>query len=192
MKGDGVALVLEYRNTRAEARAHYELISGDAFRVSRLAHYQSLALWIGVLLLGSYAAYKADMIFLMCALLAVGGITLVRSLRYSRMYWTAVEQSLAARPDLEIKLEVHEDGLHETVEGIRSFVPWSSVKRFTLYRDTLFIELAAGLWAIIPRGSVKNGPTALDDLTRELRERGIEEHPASAKQGGRGKEQPHA
>lgn len=172
-----MTLVLEYSNTKADLLAQYELISGDDYRSARTAHYKSVSSWVGVLLLGIYAAFEAELVFLMCFLVAVGGWTLIRSLPFSRMYWTAVEQALSARPETLIRLEVREDGLHETLEGIESYVPWTSVKSFTLFRDTIFIELAAGLWAIVPRGSVSLGSATVDDLIRVLRDKGIEESP---------------
>jgi len=140
-----MSLALEYRNTRADFLAQYELLSAGAYRSARSAHYQSVGFWCCVLLLGGYAAFRADQLFLMCLLIAIGGWTLVRSFPYSRTYWAAVEQSLSARPETQIRLEVQEDGLHETVDGIESFAPWSSVKGFTVFRETLFIELAASL-----------------------------------------------
>lgn len=172
-----MSLVLEYRNMRADFLALHELLLWDAYRSARAAHYWSIGFWSCVLLLGGYAAFRADQLFLMCLMIAIGGWTLVRSFPYSRAYWTAVEQSLSGRPETQITLEVQEDGLHETLDGIESFVPWSAVKSFTVYRDTLFIELAASLWAIIPRSSVSLGSTAVDDLIRILREKGIAESP---------------
>ena len=78
------------------------------------------------------------------------------------------------------RLEVREDGLHETEDGIQSFVPWSSVRSFTVFGDTLFIELSANLWAIVPRGSVSPDPNAVDELIGALRGRGIKEVPKQA------------
>ena len=173
-------LVLEYRNSRADFLAQYELASGAAYRSARSTHYQSVAFWAGILLLAAYISLRADQIFFMCLLLAAGGWSLIRSLPYSRAYWAAMERSLSQRPETQIRLEVRDDGLHETVEGIESFAPWTSVKSFTLYRDRLFIELAASLWAIVPRGSVSPTPTAMDDLIRVLRDRGVRESPAAS------------
>ncbi len=175
-------LVLDYRNTKADFLAHYELISADAYRSARSAHYQYIAFWSGTLLIAGYLAFRANHLFLMWLLIVLGGWTLVRSIPYSRIYRAAVEQSLSARPETQIRLEVQEDGLHETLDGIQSFVPWSAVKAFTVFRDTLFIELAASLWAIVPRNSVSPGPTAVDDLIRILRDRGVKESPHPALQ----------
>jgi hypothetical protein len=134
-------------------------------------------LWVVVVLLGVYAAFSAGQPFLMCLLLAIGGFSLAQSLPYRRRYWAAVENSLASRQETQIRLRVEEDGLHETVDGIESFVPWGSVKRFVVFRDTLFIELAAGLCAIVPRASVSPSTTDYDTLIKLLRDRGIEESP---------------
>jgi hypothetical protein len=171
-----MALALEYRNTHADFVTHYELALSASYLAGRSAHYRSVALWVGVVLLGSYAAFSADQIFLMCFLLAMGGLNLAQSIPYSRRYWAAVEQSLVGRPENQIRLEVNNDGLHETMDGIESFVPWASVKGFTIFRNTLFIELAAGLCAIVPYASVST-PTDVDALIKLLRDRGIEESP---------------
>ncbi len=175
-------LVLEYRNSRADFVAQYELLSGDAYRLARSRHYQSVALWSGLLALASCVAFQSGSIFLMCLLLALAGWALLGSLSYSRRYWAAVERSLAHHAETQVRLELREDGLHETVEGIESVVPWTSVRSFTLHRDTAFIALSAGLWAIVPRMSVSSGPSAFDDLVRALRDRGIEEAPNKSAQ----------
>jgi len=175
-------LVLEYRNSLADLLAQYELVSGEGYRSARSAHYKSVAFWSAMLLLAGYIAFRSDQYFLMCLLIAMGGWSLLRSLPYARKYWAAVEQSLASRAETDVRLEVREDGLHETVEGIESFVPWKSVKSFTIHRDAVFIELTANLWAIVPRSSVRPAPTAIDDLLRVLRDRGIKESPNQAVQ----------
>jgi hypothetical protein len=177
-----MSLVLEYRNTRSDFLTQHEVAAAASYRAGKLAHYRSITLWVSVVILGSCAAFSANQIFLMCLLLAVGGFSFVQSVPYSRRYWAAVEQSLATRPETQIRLEVGEDGLHEMVEGIQSFVPWTSVKRFTVFRDTLFIDLAAGLCAIVPRVSMRN-PTDLDALIKLLRDRRIEESPITQRNG---------
>ncbi len=170
-----MSLALEYRNTRADHRTHYELIENSSYLASRRAYYKSLAFWGGVLLLSLYAAFRADMIYLMFLLLVAGGWSVVRAFPFSRWYWAAVERTLATRPETHIRLMVEEDGLHETVEGIESFVPWGSVKGFRILRDTLFIELTGGLWSIVPRGSVSTNPADYDALIAVLRSKGIPE-----------------
>jgi hypothetical protein len=172
-----MSLVLEYRNTRADYLNHHKLVLGDSYRSARSAHYKSLAYWLGILLIGSYFALQADYIFPMCLMIAYGIWMSVRSIPYSSRYWTAIQQSLSTQPETQIKLEVQEEGFLETMDGIQSFVPWPSVKTFTLFRDTLFIELTSRLWAIVPLNSVNLGSTAVDDLIRILRDRGIGESP---------------
>jgi hypothetical protein len=135
-----------------------------------------------MLLLAGYIAFQTDNIFLMCLLLTLGGWGVFGLVTFSREYWAAVEQSLSGHQETQVRLEVREDGMHETVEGIESFVPWTSVKSFTLHRDTAFIALTAGLWAIVPRNSVGPTPTAFDDLLRALRDKGIKESPNKAVQ----------
>lgn len=172
-----MSLVLEYRNTHADFVTHHEVATATSYLAGRSAHHRSLALWVAVVVLGGYAAYRANEIFILCILSAVGLSSVLQSVPFARRYWAAVERSLAARPETTIRLKVGEDGMHESVDGIESFAPWTSVKRFTLFRDTLFIELAAGLCAIVPRSSVSE-PTSLDALIQLLRDRGIAESPS--------------
>ncbi len=183
-----MSLVLEYRNTRADFRTHYEILAASSYRTGRSEYYRSVAFWTAVVLLGAYAAFSAGQVFLMFLLLTMGGFSLARPFSYARKYWAAVDQLLSDRPETQIRLRVEEDGLHESMGGIESFVPWASVKRFTVFRDTLFIELGAALWAIVPRTSVSTNPGDYDTLIQLLRDRGIEEAPNP--QGGARRRRP--
>ncbi len=170
-----MALILDYRNTRAHFLAHSELVWGDHYRSCRSSYHLISTLSAGILLWGAYLCFQANQVFLACFLAALGGWIVVRAFRYSGEYWSAVQQEVSKRAETQIRLEVAEDGLHEIVEGIQSFAPWAAVKSFTEYRNTLFIQLAAGLWAIIPRDAVSPSPSAVDEFIRILRQKGIKE-----------------
>lgn len=175
-------LELEYRNTGLDSLAHLEVVFGDAYRTARSAHYLSVCLWFSVLIFGGYAAFRAELYFVLCLLVTICGWTLIGSMPFSRTYWAAVEVEPSSQSETRIRLWVKEDGLHESMDGVESFAPWSSVKSFTEFRETLFIEFGANLWAIIPRNKVSGGPKAVDDLMAILRERGIAESPSRSVQ----------
>jgi len=170
-----MALILEYTNTREDFLAQAELIHRDSYRSARSAHYQSVVFWSGMLALAAYASVLADNIFLVCVFLVALGWHLYQSIPYARLYRRALENSLRSRSEPQIRLEVKDDGLYETVDGIEGFAPWSSVKSYVLFRDILFIALSANLWAIIPQRSISSTSASLDDLIRILRDRGVKD-----------------
>jgi len=173
-----MSLTLKYTNTRPDFVAQEELVNRHSYRSARSDHYYALAYGAALMLLAAHVAYQADSIFLMCLFLTALAWQLFQSIPYSRVYRRAMEQSLASRPETQIELTVREDGLLERMHGIESFVPWSSVRSFTRYRDTLFIALEAGLCAIIPQHSLTADSPALSDVVRVLGEKGVKETPA--------------
>jgi hypothetical protein len=173
-----MTLTFKYTNTRQDFVAQEELLNRHSYRSARSNHYYALTFAAVLMVLAALVAYQADSIFPMCIFLTALGWQLYQSIPFSRVYRRAVEPSLASRPDTQIELTVREDGLLERMHRIESFVPWSSVRSFTRYRDTLFIALEAGLWAIIPQHSLTADSAALSDVIRVLGEKGVNETPA--------------
>ena len=170
-----MSLVLKYSITGEDIRTQYRLKLQNQYKASRSTHIQMLTARIGLLILASYCAYQSEIISAAVLFIVVAIKYLFESLPYSRIYWSAIDKSLTDHPTTHITMEVREDGLFETEEGIESFVPWCSVKCYTEFCDTLFIDLAAGLCAIIPRRSVTPSPSEVDNVIRILQERGIVE-----------------
>lgn len=168
-------LVLEYRNTKDDLLAQFELYLKDNYLSTRSKYNQRVAVGTGLLVLAGYFAYQAGHIGFLVMFVVVAGTYLFESLPYSRIYWTSVEQSLLNRKETLIKMEVREDGLFETEEGIQSFVPWSSIISYTEFKNTLFIRLTAGLCAIVPLSSVTPSPSLVNELIRVLQDKGISE-----------------
>jgi hypothetical protein len=170
-----VNLVLGYRLTAKERLAHYELLNGR--EMARIQSQNALASWclIAVLLLAIYTAWIGREIFLACVFLVSLSWPVRAVLDNRRNTQAALEQATAAGPDRVVRLEVGDTGLRETVEDIVSFAPWSGVRGFTVFQETLFIRLAAGLWAIVP--FTKNEPESASTaaLIGELRRRGVPE-----------------
>lgn len=168
-------LVYEYTNTPQDYLAQYGLCNPDAYHIARRLHYRFLALPFWAMFLGLCAAMLANNALIACLIIAAVGFPLCASIPFAARYRGAVERSLGSRPTTEVRLEVTDDGLHEAVEGIQSFAPWSSVRRFEVFHETLFIALAANRWAIIPRRSLAPSSDSFDDLVRLLQERTVKE-----------------
>lgn len=166
-------LVYEYSNTPQDYLAQHGLCNPDAYHIARRLHYRFLALPFWAMILGICAAMLANNAVLACLIIVAVGFPLCMSIPFAARYRSAVEQSLGSRSPTEVRLEVTDDGLHETVEGIQSFAPWSSVLRFEVFHETLFIALAANRWAIIPRRSLSPSSSAFDDLVNVLQERTV-------------------
>lgn len=71
------------------------------------------------------------------------------------------------------RLEINEDGLHEEVEGVRSFAPWPCVLGYAHSNDVLLVRLKAGLWALVPRYGLLPGSADTEMLVDELKRKGI-------------------
>jgi hypothetical protein len=171
-------LIFEYENGREESLASYELAYRDSYASARASHRYSVAFWSGLLVMGAYLGLKAGEIFLACIFATTLCYHLYQSIPYSRVFWRTIDTYVGGESTKRIKLEVTADGLHETVEAIQSIVPWSAVRSFTRFRDTLFIELAANLRAIVPQRSLSASSPSIEELAAVLRDHGIKETPS--------------
>jgi hypothetical protein len=170
-----MTLILEYPNSKDDLRTQYELKLKRWYDSTRLQYHLGVAAWFSLFILASFCAYSAGYVSCVILFLVVAGKYLYNTLPYSRAYRSQLDEWSTDQPNTVIKLEIREDGLFETEEGIESFVPWTSVKSYTLFSDTLFINLSAGLCAIIPRPSVTPNPSAVDEVIRILKGKGIPE-----------------
>lgn len=169
-------LVYEYTNTLQDYLTQHGLCNPDAYHIARRMHYRFLILPLWAMLLGVVAALLANNALFAYFIIAAVGFPLCASIPFAARYRWALERSLGSNAPTEIRLEVAEDGMHETVEGIQSFAPWSSVRRFEVFHETIFVALAANRWAIIPRRSLSPSSDRFGDLIRVLQERTVMGH----------------
>ena len=77
-----------------------------------------------------------------------------------------------------VRVVVDEKGLLETIEGVESFAPWASVVSYRVWEERVFVRLKSEMLATVPRCSLQEGSSSVDDLIALLRERGVPEVPA--------------
>lgn len=170
-----MTFILEYANSKDDLRTQYELKLKRWYESTSLQYHLGVAAWFSLFILASFCAYKAGYAPCVVLFLVVAGKYLYNRLPYSHAYRSHLAEWSTDQPTTMIKLEINDSGLFETEEGIESFVPWSSVKSYTLFSDTLFINLSAGLCAIVPRHSVTPNPSAVDEVIRLLQDKEITE-----------------
>ena len=145
--------------------AQSEITDARSYSEVRLFIVRQQTLLGVVLIAAAIAAFKAQFIavllfsVVMLAVVVFKFATLNRTLRKTIAAWSRT------MPRKTVRLAVREDGIVETVEGIVSFAPWASVVSYVVFRGNLFIQLKAGLWALIP---------GEPSVTPESRERIIE------------------
>jgi len=166
-------LELEYENDSSHYIAMQHFLNPDIPIIARCAINQSFALWTIALLCGAYMAYVAQSIAFMAAFLLFLCSRVYEWTTYPSKYWAAIEKTCQSLPVKRIRLQIAADGLHETVSGIESFAPWTSVKSFAVFRDILFVELAVGLWSIIPKGALSSTSATFDQVEKALADNGV-------------------
>lgn len=170
-----MSLVFEYRNTTEDLKTQVELHMEDYYKSSRSKYIRSVLTSFVLLILASYCAYRADLVGFLVFFLIVAISYLPKLFQYSQIYQSSIERSLIGRSETQIRMEVRDDGLLETEEGIECFVPWSSIKSYKELSNTLFINMAGSQCAIIPRSSVTPSPSVVNEVIRLLQDRGIPE-----------------
>jgi hypothetical protein len=163
-----------YRNEFPDYMKHYELLNGSAYPRLRSSHYASLLLPVGIGVLGAMGTYSHTPA--LSALIIAGVIFyLVQAVPYRKIYDRSVGQAMRTRPEKDIILEIKNDGLVETVDGIESFCPWPSIKYFQIFQGDLFISLKANLWATVPARYLTAPDASMSELLNTLRAHNINE-----------------
>lgn len=165
---------LSYRNEYADYWKHHELLNGEQYRKLRSQYYAGLFLPVGIGVAGFLGTFPHNPAIssIIIALLAV---YLFQALPYEKHWGRSMRVALQALPEKDIILEIKDDGLYETVDGIKSFCPWTSIQYFQLYKDVLFISFASNLWAMIPSRFLTQSGNSLPDLLYVLRTHKINE-----------------
>jgi hypothetical protein len=170
-----VAIALEYVNDDRVYVAQQLFVHADAWAAAKRNHYIAAVTWVLVLLAASYAAVKAELVFLLFGFVLVLIAHVAHTFPYSRVQRRAIGSAIKALAPKHVRLVADERGLHETADGIDSFAPWTSVRSFALFEDVLFIELSARLWALVPRYGLQKSSASIEQLVELLRAKGIVE-----------------
>jgi len=168
-------IVLHYTNDhRAFAAQSAFLARGQRDRLRR-DYYRLLVRNLLLMAAGAYCAFKAQSFPLLAVFCVYLLFQLLQARPFSVIERRAQEAGATRYAVRTLRLEVLEDGLQETVEDIVSFVPWKRVAGFGIFQDVLLIQLAAGLWSLVPCHGLLADSASIDELMEELRRRGVTE-----------------
>lgn len=166
---------LRYRNDREDYVNHFCLIHAQHSASHRWSYYRSLALPALIGIIGVIAALP-EKPFVACIIIAAMILYFAPRASYSKMLCASAEAHARAIPEREIELTFDQEGLRECIDGLQSFVPWKAVRRYHLFRGTIFIELDSALWAIIPKRSLAGDTRELLLIEERLQDKGIQEY----------------
>jgi len=167
-------MLLSYRNQYVDYWKHHELLNGSEYQKLRSQYHAGLFLPVGIGVagfLGTLANNPASSFIIVTGLIGY----LFHVLPYKKHFDRSMRVALQALPEKDIILEIKEDGLHETMDGIKSFCPWASIRYFQIFREVVFISLASDLWAIIPSRFLTQSGFSLSDLRNVLRAHNVNE-----------------
>jgi HAMP domain-containing protein len=169
-------VTITYTSSRADQIAQAEMLLRDRSPETVFNHYTWVLYWAAMAALGVYVSVFFGQLFIAAVFVAMFLFYAVMVLPYSRVRKRAMRRLARGVPSKQIRLQIDEQGLHETVDGVvESFAPWNGVRNFTVSDDHLLVELAGDLWAIVPRANVNEGGTAFEELVQMLRSHGIAE-----------------
>ena len=148
---DFTTFSLRYQIGPNEYLAKERLLNGDTLAQASRSVWRDTLLFAATCFLGLVASLKAESVLLG---LAFGTVLLAR-LTVAWEFKSNFNASMNALVDRKVRrrdvsLTVDAEGVHEEVEGVRSFAPWSAVKAVTKMEDVVFLELAGQMWAVIP------------------------------------------
>ncbi|KRB83813.1 YcxB family protein [Duganella sp. Root198D2] len=144
-------IALRYQLGPDEYLAQQQSVIGDTSRRALRTVWKDTLLFVGACTFGFLAAFQANNRILM-VLLGTAGLARVltpwdHKIKLQAQIAAHAEKSVRRR---DISLRIDDEGLHEEVEGVRSFAPWPTVKSFRKLGHILLIRLAGELWVVIP------------------------------------------
>lgn len=174
---------IQYRNEFQDYLVFHEFLSADFYHRQKSDYYASMWIPATLALLGVAGSFQHSL-FITLLILIVFVTYLYGAIPYKKHHDRALAMAAMQSPDRDISLEFKEDGILEEAGGVRSFCPWSSVTNFTVFKDTLLIQLSAYLYAVIPGRYLLDQGLTIDFLTGLLESKGIQAQPSQPAHGG--------
>ncbi|OOG39832.1 YcxB family protein [Polaromonas sp. A23] len=141
---------LRYWIGPAEYLARDELLHPEAFRTARAGFRREAVEYLIVCLFALLASWQTRETLFVLIALGFFGYKIAWFVIVQREFQKALAAAAKKQAPREIELIIDDQGLHETVEGVKSFAPWSAVKSQVRFKDTYFLALAGGLTAVVP------------------------------------------
>lgn len=168
---------IEYTPSKEVHSAHLRLVGGDV--VARLRQYdrQTAGMFLFLSVSGFIAAIMG-MMPVLAAIILAGSVAIGRQLwREYKSQWQRIETALQRGAGEIIRLEITDRGFTEHDRGIETFCPWSAMKNYVTCDGVLFVELANGLWAIVPAATLKPETVTLQQIEAVLVRHGVDSRP---------------
>ena len=171
---------LQYWIGPTEYLAREYLLSREPIRAVFAGYRRETLEYLVLCLFAGFVAWHTQEVVFVLIALGFIAYKVAWFFQVRREFPKAFEAQIQKLAPREIQLTIDDDGLHETVEGVKSFAPWAAVKSHIQFRDTHFLQLAGDLMAIIPCTAVaKVSPPGEDALISVLTAKQIPPRPAS-------------
>jgi hypothetical protein len=176
MNAPATAVSLRYQIGPAEYLAKEKLLLGHTLRDAYRNVWTETLLFVAMCALGFVAAVQANSTLLMLVL----GTALLAKLTVPWGYKQKFHAAAAALAQKKVRrrdvvLRVDAEGVHEEVEGVRSFAPWDAIKSYAKTDHVLMLELSGDFWALVPDVAFAAGAISEDQFIGMLRSRGVAE-----------------
>ena len=168
---------LKYVIDKRALAAQYEFHNSSQFSKIQKSRLFDIFLWIVLCFLLIYIAVDSERLFIIAiaVLLLMVRIALWRPNPIWEIREIAIKRAIDNLQEKEVQLIVDDNGIEENIGEIKSIVPWSSVLGYTFFKDILFIELSNNLWAVIPKNTLKEGSSSIDQVIEHLKRNDIPE-----------------
>ena len=157
----------------AQQKAQFDISA----RQAQSAVWKDTLLFVAACAFGLLAALKADSQLLMLLFGTAGLARLFTPWEHKAKFQAGLMAHANKRiRRRDVALHIDDDGLHEEIEGVRSFAPWPAIKSFRKVGHVLLIELAGEFKAVIPLVAFlgAGAPTEAEFIAL-LRSRGVSE-----------------
>ncbi|MEW8381620.1 MAG: hypothetical protein AB2704_07215 [Candidatus Thiodiazotropha taylori] len=149
---------VKYRINRDVASTHYEYLHGKNLSSITKQTYFLYLLWVAAGFSAIYVSVISNQPIFVLFFVVVFAINISFFMRNFNVRKNAIAVALNNYKQKDVEIVFTDEGMTEIACGITSFAPWSSVQKVDIYKNSVFIQLANGLWAILPPHAINNHP----------------------------------
>lgn len=154
-----------YRITRDVVSNHYEYLHGKNLSSITKQTYFLYLLWVTAGISAIYVSAISSKPIFVLFFIVVFAINISFFMRNFNVRKNALGVAFNNFKQKEVEIVFTDEGMTEIACGITSFAPWGSVQKVDVYKNYLFIQLANGLWAILPPEVINSHPDLHEKIT---------------------------
>lgn len=153
-----------YQISRDVVSNHYEYLHGKNLSSVTKQIYFLYLLWVAAGISAIYVSVISSQPIFVLFFVVVFSINIAFFMRNFNVRKNAITVALNNFKQKDVEIVFTDEGMTEVACGITSFAPWSAVQKVDIYKNNIFIQLANGLWVILPPQAINSRPNLQEKI----------------------------